>query len=250
LPSKSFVKNHLQIFARRLQPVYPEAGSEIFSRYEYFMNKPSFILASNSPRRLELLRQLGLEFQAVPSEVSEVHHGELTAREVASINAYRKARVVAKKYPDSVVLGADTVVLLGNSVYGKPPSLEAAYEMLEHLAGRTHEVITAVCLLHLRSHRQRIFADRTSVTFHPLDAVKIRRYLTRVNPLDKAGAYAIQEQNDEIVAKISGSYTNVVGLPLEKLKSELQAWNNFPAPWEVPLNLLPSQGVAHGRKQA
>jgi hypothetical protein len=86
--------------------------------------------------------------------------------------------------------------------------------------------VTAICLLHLRGHRQRSFCETTKVTFRPLDEVKIRRYLARVNPLDKAGAYAIQEEGDLIVEKISGSYTNVVGLPVERLKTELQGyWN-------------------------
>jgi septum formation protein len=96
--------------------------------------------------------------------------------------------------------------------------------MLEQLQGRTHEVVTAVCLLNLRNHRQSLFTEVTNVTFRPLDAVAIRRYLTKVNPLDKAGAYAIQEEGDLIVEKIAGSYTNVVGLPVERLQSELQAW--------------------------
>jgi septum formation protein len=96
--------------------------------------------------------------------------------------------------------------------------------MLEHLQGRTHQVVTGVCLLHLRKHCQTVFAETTAVTFHPLDSVKIRRYLNRVNPLDKAGAYAIQEDGDLIVEKIAGSYTNVVGLPMERLGRELAAW--------------------------
>src|ERR1041385_8017698 len=96
--------------------------------------------------------------------------------------------------------------------------------MLEQLQGRTHEVVTAICLLNLRNHRQKIFTETTTVTFRSLDAVKIRRYLTKVNPLDKAGAYAIQEEGDLIVEKISGSYTNVVGLPVERLQAELRAW--------------------------
>jgi septum formation protein len=107
---------------------------------------------------------------------------------------------------------------------GKPGSLEHAYEMLEQLQGRTHEVVTAVCLLNLRNHRQSIFTEVTNVTFRPLNAVDIRRYLTKVNPLDKAGAYAIQEEGDLIVEKIAGSYTNVVGLPVERLQNELRAW--------------------------
>ena len=188
------------------------------------MTLPPLILASASPRRSELLRQLGMEFRVVTSDTPEVIYGELTAREIAQVNAYRKARAVAKKYPDSLVLGADTLVYLDTILMGKPGSLEHAYEMLEQLQGKTHEVVTAVCLLNLRNHRQKVFTEVTNVTFHPLDAVKIRRYLTKVNPLDKAGAYAIQEEGDLIVEKIAGSYTNVVGLPVERLQAELDAW--------------------------
>lgn len=191
------------------------------------MNNPSFILASESPRRAELLRQLGLQFKTVASNASEIEHEQLTAREVAQINAYRKARVVAKKYPDALVLGADTVVHLESALFGKPKTLEEAYEMLEALQGRTHEVVTAVCLLNLRHHQQRIFTDSTHVTFHKLDAVKIRRYLTKVNPLDKAGAYAIQEEGDLLVDRVAGSYTNVVGLPIEKLRAQLAEFPGF-----------------------
>jgi septum formation protein len=185
---------------------------------------PPIILASASPRRSELLRQIGVEFNIVTSDTPEIHDGELTAREIAQVNAYRKARNVAKKHPDALVLGADTLVYLETILMGKPGSLEHAYEMLEQLQGRTHEVVTAVCLLNLRNHRQRIFTEVTDVTFRPLDAVKIRRYLTKVYPLDKAGAYAIQEEGDLIVEKIAGSYTNVVGLPVERLQAELRAW--------------------------
>lgn len=188
------------------------------------MNLPPLILASASPRRSELLRQAGVEFRVITSDAPEVHHGELTAREIAQVNAYRKARAVAKKFPDSLIVGADTLVYLETLLMGKPGSLEHAYQMLEQLQGRTHEVVTAVCLLNLRNHRQRIFTEVTNVTFRPLDAVTIRRYLTKVNPLDKAGAYAIQEEGDLIVEKIAGSYTNVVGLPMERLQSELRAW--------------------------
>ncbi len=190
------------------------------------MNLPPLILASASPRRSELLRQIGMEFRVITSDAPEVHYGELTAREIAQVNAYRKARAVAKKFPDSLVLGADTLVYLDTILMGKPGSLEHAYEMLEQLQGKTHEVVTAVCLLNLRNHRQRSFIEITNVTFRPLDAVAIRRYLTMVNPLDKAGAYAIQEEGDLIVEKIAGSYTNVVGLPVERLQAELQAWNS------------------------
>jgi len=191
---------------------------------ELEMDLPAIVLASASPRRAELLRQMRVEFKVVQSEVAEIHHEQLTAFEVSQINAYRKARSVAKKLPDMLVLGADTLVYLDTRFFGKPATLEEAYQMLEELQGRTHHVVTAICLLRLREHRQRISAERTAVTFRALDATKIRRYLNRVNPLDKAGGYGIQEDGDSIIEKISGSYTNVVGLPVERLTSELQAW--------------------------
>jgi septum formation protein len=188
------------------------------------MSLPPLILASASPRRAELLRQLGVKFTVVPSDATEVHDDHLTAREISQLNAYRKARVVAKKFPDALVLGADTLVYLGTALLGKPADLENAFHMLQQLAGRTHEVVTAICLLHLRTHRQKLFFESTAVTFRALDAVNIRRYLAKVNPLDKAGAYAIQEEGDLIVERIAGSYANVVGLPVEKLREELEIW--------------------------
>jgi septum formation protein len=185
---------------------------------------PPLLLASASPRRVELLRQLSFDFKVVPPEVAEIHHEQMTARELSQVNAYRKARAVAKRFPDALVLAADTLVYLETTLFGKPATLEEAYQMLERLQGRTHQVVTGICLLHLRQHRQAVFAESTAVTFHCLDASKIRRYLNRVNPLDKAGAYAIQEEGDLIVEKIAGSYTNVVGLPMERLGAELEAW--------------------------
>ena len=188
------------------------------------MNLPPLILASGSPRRLVLLRGLGVEFNVVPSDAGEVHSEQLTATEASQLNAYRKAREVAKKFPDALVLGADTLVYLGGKLMGKPADMEEAYWMLKQLQGRTHEVVTGVCLIHLRGHRQKIFAESTSVRFRPLDAEQINDYLARIDPLDKAGAYAIQEHGDEIVDDIKGSYSNVVGLPLERLRAELVSW--------------------------
>ena len=200
---------------------------------------PSLILASSSPRRAELLRQLTLNFKVIPSTLAEIHHDQLSVREAVQINAYRKARSIAKKYPDTLVLGADTLVCLDMTLFGKPTSLEEAYGMLEQLQGRTHQVVTAVCLMLLRNHRQRVFCESTSVTFRPLDAVQIRRYLTRVNPLDKAGGYAIQEEGDQIIESISGSYTNVIGLPLEALAMELQSWAGMPVVFNQSLYPMP-----------
>jgi len=188
------------------------------------VNLPPLILASGSPRRLVLLRGLGVEFNVVPSDAGEVHSEQLTATEASQLNAYRKAREVAKKFPDALVLGADTLVYLGGKLMGKPADMEEAYWMLKQLQGRTHEVVTGVCLIHLRGHRQKIFAESTSVRFRPLDTGQINDYLARIDPLDKAGAYAIQEHGDEIVDDIKGSYSNVVGLPLERLRAELVSW--------------------------
>lgn len=182
------------------------------------------ILASGSPRRLVLLRGLGVEFNVVPSDAGEVHNEQLTATEVSQLNAYRKAYAVAKKFPDALVLGADTLVYLGEKLMGKPADMEDAYRMLKQLQGRTHEVVTGVCLIHLRGHRQKIFVESTSVRFRTLDTEQIRDYLRRTSPLDKAGAYAIQEHGDKIVDDIKGSYSNVVGLPLERLRAELVSW--------------------------
>jgi septum formation protein len=188
------------------------------------MNLPPLILASVSPRRGELLRQLKLDFQIIPGWAREIQAEHLTPHELCQLNAYRKARVVAKQHPDALVLGADTIVCLGTQVFGKPRDMNDAHRTLARLQGRTHEVVTGVCLVHLRSHRQRIFAVSTTVTFRRLHSNQIRRYLAKINPLDKAGAYAIQEEGDLLVKQIHGSFSNVVGLPLERLKEELEHW--------------------------
>jgi septum formation protein len=191
------------------------------------VNLPPLILASASPRRAELLRQLKLKFQAVSSDAAEILDEQLSPLELCQINAHRKARAVAKKNPDSLVLGADTLVFLDGEIMGKPASPADAERMLTRLQGRTHQVVTGISLIHLRAHRERIFAVGTDVMFHPLNAGQIRDYLAKVNPLDKAGAYAIQEHGDKIVAEISGSYSNVVGLPLERLRMVLSTWETI-----------------------
>jgi len=188
------------------------------------MNLPPLILASASPRRAELLRQLGLDFQVISTDIAEIIDDQLSPLELCQLNAHRKARVIAKKHPDALVLGADTLVFLDDKIMGKPADLAEAQRMLARLQGRTHRVVTGVSLIHLREYHERIFAASTDVTFHPLTAEQINAYLSKMNPLDKAGAYAIQEHGDTIVSEISGSFSNVVGLPLEQLRAELSAW--------------------------
>ena len=189
------------------------------------MKLPPLILASASPRRAELLRLLELDFKVLPGTVEEVSHDHLTPLEVCQLNAHRKARAIAKKIPDALVLGADTLVFLDNEILGKPQNFKTAERMLGKLEGRTHQVVTGVCLMHLRSHRERIFAVSTDVLFHPLTKKQIRDYLKKIQPLDKAGAYAIQDAGELIVSEISGSFSNVVGLPVEKLRAELHQWS-------------------------
>ena len=188
------------------------------------MKLPPLILASASPRRAELLKLLPVKFQVLPGTVAEVAHEHLSPLEICQLNAHRKARAVAKKIPDALVLGADTLVFLDNEILGKPRSLADARRMLARLQGRHHQVVTGVCLMHLRAHRERIFAASTDVLFHPLNARQIRDYLAAIQPLDKAGAYAIQDSGELIISEISGSYSNVVGLPVEQLREELAAW--------------------------
>ncbi len=125
------------------------------------MKLPPLILASASPRRAELLRPLGLDFQAVPSDAAEIFDEQLSPWELCQLNAHRKARVIAKKHPDALVLGADTLVFLDGEVMGKPADLADARRMLTRLQGRTHQVVTGISLIHLRAHRERTFAVST-----------------------------------------------------------------------------------------
>ena len=189
------------------------------------MKMPTLILASASPRRSELLREMGVSFMVVRSQIPEIAPEHLSPVETAEINAYRKARATAKQHLDAPVLGADTIVSLGETIFGKPANMTEAEQMLAKLQGRTHQVITGVCLIHLRAHRQRLFAVSTAVTFRKLHSGQIRRYLSKIFPFDKAGSYAIQEEGDLIVKGISGSFSNVVGLPVERLREELKRWD-------------------------
>jgi septum formation protein len=188
------------------------------------MKLPRVILASASPRRAELLKQLGLKFDVIPGKAEEIAPAYLSPHEICEVNAHRKARVVARANPDALVIGADTIVCLGKRLFGKPRNQGEARRTLEALAGKTHQVITGLCLMELAARREKLFAVSTTVAFRPLSAANIREYIKAVQTLDKAGAYAIQERGDLIIEKINGSYSNVVGLPLERLREELRDW--------------------------
>lgn len=185
------------------------------------------MLASTSPRRAELLGLLPLKFQIVASDATEVAHAHLSPHEICQLNAHRKARAVAAKNPGALVLGADTLVFLDRKIFGKPRNLADAEKMLSQLQGKIHQVVTGVSLIHVGGQRERNFSVSTDVRFHPLNPAQIRRYLSKINPLDKAGAYAVQQHGELIIAEISGSFSNVVGLPVEELHAELAAWNRL-----------------------
>jgi len=177
---------------------------------------PSLVLASSSPRRSTLLSDAGFEFEIAPPRVAEKFDVAVTLRELTLWNAIRKGMSIAQTRPDAVVIAADTLVAFGNEIIGKPSDLEEAARLLRRLSGQTHEVCSAVLIYHQTSGRSALFHDISCVRFYRLNRAMIKRYLAKVNPLDKAGAYAAQGTGAEIIAKIEGSFTNVVGLPMEK----------------------------------
>jgi septum formation protein len=190
-------------------------------------DKPQIILASASPRRERLLREMGLRFLVVRPDDTEELSGGAAPDVVAMHNAQRKARAVAGRHPDSMVIGADTIVVLAGKIFGKPRDRDDARHMLGQLAGQRHEVITGVCLVHRSLDTELVFADTTRVWMRPLPPAQIADYLARINPLDKAGAYAIQEHGEGIVERIDGSYHNVMGLPTERLQASLERLGMF-----------------------
>ncbi|MBZ4660595.1 MAG: septum formation inhibitor Maf [Desulfacinum sp.] len=175
--------------------------------------KEALILASASPRRRELLAGLGLRFQIVPSRVEEPPIGDHPDEGVRALAAF-KAREISTRFPEAWVLAADTVVVLGGKVFGKPTDEKDAEEMLRQLSGRTHEVLTAVSLAHRGRGFFQTQAVRTQVSFRDLKDGEIRAYVKTGEPMDKAGAYGIQGVGAFLVQRVHGSYTNVVGLPL------------------------------------
>ena len=182
------------------------------------------LLASNSPRRSELLRNAGFDFEVIPSDVDE---GEPSSGEPPEQYARRVARTkalrVAVRVPSgSLVLGADTIVAIGGLVLGKPSGPFDATRMLRMLSGQTHEVITAICLVRAPDQILAVKHEISFVTFCELSEEEIRSYIASHEPFDKAGAYAIQGLASKFVIHISGCYFNVVGLPVSLLYEVLK----------------------------
>ncbi|MGB9792483.1 MAG: Maf family protein [Thermacetogeniaceae bacterium] len=180
------------------------------------------ILASSSPRRAELLRRVGLKFRVVPSDVEERAEDSLDARSLALKLASQKAEAVAARYPEAIVLAADTVVCCDGEILGKPADWQDAVRMLQLLSGRTHEVSTGVVLRRESTGQERREVVTTRVTFRRLSQEEILGYLATGEPFDKAGAYGIQGYGALLVEGIEGCYSNVVGLPLAKVGEMLR----------------------------
>jgi septum formation protein len=173
----------------------------------------TLILASQSPRRKELLEQLGYHFTCLPADIDESVLAQENPEQYVSRLAIEKARVIAKQYDESVVvLGSDTSVVFGTNILGKPASLDECIAILSMLSGQTHQVITAVAVV--KGERTEVFVVRTEVDFKVLTEQEISRYWQTGEPQDKAGAYGIQGIAGQFVKQIRGSYSAVVGLPL------------------------------------
>ncbi|HEX8439029.1 Maf family protein [Archangium sp.] len=188
------------------------------------------VLASASPRRRELLGQLGLSFEVSAADIDETPHPGESATAYVLRLAQEKARVVAARAPGAWVLAADTTVALGDELFGKPRDAAEAREMLGRLSGRTHEVQTGVALAGPTGEHSTVV--RTHVTFRRLSAGEIAWYAGTGEPLDKAGSYAIQGKGGFLVASVEGSPTNVIGLPLGETL-ELLARAGLPLPWSA-----------------
>lgn len=186
-----------------------------------------FVLASRSPRRRKLLEQMGLAFIVEVSPVEEVIPEGSAPKEIVQQLALEKAEAVARVHPAALILGADTIVVLEGAVLGKPRDAPEARWMLHRLSGHTHTVFTGIALVHPSTHRKVTAYEQTDVTFAELTEREIAAYVATGSPMDKAGAYGIQDDQGALfIPRIDGDYYNVVGLPLHRLYLTLKT--DFP----------------------
>jgi len=192
----------------------------------------NFILGSGSPRRSELLAEVLTDFQVVVSDAEEMSSHPDGPIPLVRWNATLKARSVSNEYPVNWVLGADTLVALGETVLGKPKDMEQAFSMLRLLSGQTHEVSTGLCLINRAENYEESRVESSRVTCKHINDEITEKYFLEVNPLDKAGGYAIQTRSDLIIERFEGSHSNVIGLPLEMLTK-----------WFKELGIIPMEKV-------
>ena len=186
------------------------------------MHPNQLILASASPRRKTLLDDMGLAFAVQVANVEEDDRPHLKPDNLVLNNAILKAESVAKEAPDALVLGSDTTVAFEGRIFSKPQDLNEAMQMLETLSDQWHEVYSAISLRWTNGDFKESFYEVSQVKFRALTPSIIRKYHSRVNPLDKAGAYGIQEASDLIIDSIKGSFNNIMGLPTESLANQLK----------------------------
>jgi len=192
------------------------------------MGSPFFlILASNSPRRKALLSDLGLQLKIVSTDIPESPEPNESPISFSRRMARRKTEVISAAFSQQWVLGADTVVVLGKRLFGKPRDSRETKRFLRALSGKTHQVITSFCLRNRATNHLIIRSVKTQVAFKPLSTEEIDWYIKTGEPLDKAGAYAIQGKGAFCVKKIRGSYTNVVGLPVTEILEALEKYAGF-----------------------
>lgn len=180
------------------------------------------ILASSSPRRAELLKQIGLDFEIRAGNVDETPLPGLSPPELVRCLAKKKAAAVARQLNDGIVIAADTVVVWQGQVLGKPLDEDEAFAMLSRLQGSVHEVFTGIALAGARSGKSLVGHEQTRVFFRAIGEDEIRRYVAGGEPLDKAGAYGAQGRGAVFIKRLEGCYTNVVGLPLARLSLMLK----------------------------
>ena len=185
------------------------------------MTKP-VVLASSSPRRRDILEKTGLKFVVDAAEINEDHGRRMKPAELAKIISLEKAKVVAARHPGSIIIAADTFGVLGGRLLGKPRDEDDARDMLKKMSGSCHRVITGFTILDTETGQAVSKAVETKVYFRKLDSEQIEAYVKTGEPLDKAGAYAIQGLGALLVEKIEGDYYNVIGLPLSSLALELK----------------------------
>jgi len=182
----------------------------------------NLILASASPRRIDILSKSGIKFETFPSNIDE-SCSDIYSLDIPLKLAYEKAYSVSLKYPERIVAGFDTVVVLNGKVYGKPVDSREAENFLLEFSGKTHSVITGVSIILFSESISCCFAESTFVKFKNIDTNVIKEYCSRVNVLDKAGAYAIQEHGDMLIDSVLGDIDNVIGLPRKRFMESLTA---------------------------
>lgn len=188
------------------------------------ISKKRFVLASNSPRRIDLLKILGYHFDIIPHSIEECLPADVLPSELVQNLAFLKANDVAGRVENAIIISADTIVVHNKSILGKPRDSYDARRILSLLSNSEHDIISGVCIIDVPSKKKLLRIDRTHIKMRYIGEEEIEMYVRSGEPMDKAGAYAVQGEGKKFIEKIEGSYSNAVGLPLETVQEML---NNF-----------------------